>query len=53
MGSFQHSKWSDSKQCTVEVRSGIFDENLIIIFYSFLFLRVVVNIPTQTPVILP
>ena len=28
MGSFQHIKRSDSKRCTVKVRSGIFIENL-------------------------
>ena len=30
MGSFQHSKRSDSKRCTVEVRLGIFIENLTV-----------------------
>ena len=39
MGSFQHSKRSDSKRCTVEVRRGIFIENLTV----FLFLRAVVK----------
>ena len=28
MASFQHSKWSDSKQCTLEVRRGICIKNL-------------------------
>ena len=28
MASFQHSKWSDSKQCTLEVRWAICIENL-------------------------
>ena len=32
MGSFQHSKWSDSKRYTVEVRWGIFIENLTVLF---------------------
>ena len=34
MGFFQHSKWSDNKRCTMEVRFGIFIENLIVFFYS-------------------
>ena len=34
MGFFQHSKWSDYKRCTMEVRFGIFIENLIVFFYS-------------------
>ena len=32
MGSFQHSKRSDSKRCTVEVRWDIFIENLTVFF---------------------
>ena len=48
MSSFQHSKRSDNKQCTVEVKGGIFIENLM---YFFLFLRAVVNIPKQTLII--
>ena len=40
MGSFQHSKRSDNKRCTLEVRRGIFIENLTVFF---LFLRAVVN----------
>ena len=32
MGSFQHSKRSDSKRCTVEVRRGIFIGNLTVLF---------------------
>ena len=32
MGSFEHSKRSDSKRCTVEVRWGIFIENLTVFF---------------------
>ena len=49
MGSFQHSKRSDSKRCTVEVRWGCFIENLTIFF----FLRAVVKIPPQTLIISP
>ena len=49
MGSFQHSKRSDSKRCTVEVRWGCFIENLTIFF----FLRAVVKIPSQTLIISP
>ena len=44
MGSFHQSKRSDNKWYTVEVRWGIFFENLT----YFLFLRAVVNIPIQT-----
>ena len=40
MGFFQHSKRSDNKRCTLEVRRGIFIENLTVFF---LFLRAVVN----------
>ena len=32
MGSFQHSKWSDNKRCTVEVKWGIFIENWLYFF---------------------
>ena len=42
-------KRSDNKWCTVEVRWGIFIENMTV-FY--LFLRAVVNIPVQTLVII-
>ena len=52
MGYFQHSKRSDSKQCTVKVRWGIFIENLTVFFF-FLFLRAIVNIPIQTLIISP
>ena len=45
MGSFWHSKRADNKRCTVEVRWGIFLENLTIFFFPFL--RAVVNIPIQ------
>ena len=33
MSSFQHSKRSDNKQCTVEVKGGIFIENLMHFFF--------------------
>ena len=33
MSSFQHSKWSDNKRCTVEVGWGIFIENTTIFFF--------------------
>ena len=44
MGSFQYSKRPGNKRCTVEVRRGIFIENLTVC----LFLGAVVNIPIQT-----
>ena len=44
MGPFQYSKRPGNKRCTVEVRRGIFIENLTV----FLFLGAVVNIPIQT-----
>ena len=44
IGSFQINKRYNSKRCTVEVRLGIFIENLTV----FLFLRAVVNISIQT-----
>ena len=47
MVSFRHSKQSDSKRCSVEVRWGIF------IVCVFLFLRAVVNISIQTLIISP
>ena len=50
MGSFQHRKWSYNKRCNVEVRWGIFSENLTVFV---LFLKVVVNIPIQTDIISP
>ena len=50
IGSFQHSNRSDNKRCTVEVRWGIFIENLTVFF---LFLRAVVNILIQTFIISP
>ena len=31
MASLQRSKWSDNKQCTVEIRRGVLIENLIVI----------------------
>ena len=43
--SLMSSKPNKPKQCTVEVRWGNFIENLTVIF---LFLRAVINIPTQT-----
>ena len=46
MGSFWHSKRTDNKRCTVEVRWGFFFWGFGHIF--FLFLRAVVNIPRQT-----
>ena len=49
MGSSQHSKRSDSKRHTVQVWWGIFVEDLTV----FIFLRAVINIPTQTPIISP
>ena len=45
MASFQHSKRSDNKWCTVEVRWGTFIESLTIFFY---FLGAFVNFPIQT-----
>ena len=50
MGSFHQSKRSDNKWYTVEVRWGIFFENLT---YFFLFLRAVANMPIQTLIIPP
>ena len=50
MRSFHQSKRSDNKQYVVEVRWGIFFENLT---NFFLFLRAVVNIPIQTLIIPP
>ena len=32
MGSFRHSKRSDSKRCIAEVKCGIFIENLTVFF---------------------
>ena len=49
MGSFHQSKQSDNKRYTVEVKRGIFIENLT----YFLFLKAVVNIPIQTLIIPP
>ena len=50
MVSLQRSKRSDNKQRTVDVRWGIFCENLT---SFFLFLRAVLNIPIQTHIISP
>ena len=50
MGSFQHNKRSDNKRGIVEVRCGIFSENCT---EFFLFLKAVVNIPTQIVMISP
>ena len=47
MGSFHQSKRSNNKWHAVEVRWGIFIENLII----FYFVKAVVNIPIQTLII--
>ena len=44
MASFQHNKWSDNKQCTIDVWWGIFIENML----YFYFLGAVINIPMQT-----
>ena len=49
MGSLQRCKRSDNKQRTVELRWGIFCENLTYILY----LRAVTNIPIQTLIISP
>ena len=50
MGSFHQSKRSDNKWYTVEVRWGIFFWEFDVFF---LFLRAVVNMPIQTPIIPP
>ena len=49
MRSFHQSKRSDNKQYAMEVRWGIFFENLT----YYLFLKAVVNIPIQTLIIPP
>ena len=48
ISSFQHSKRSDNRKCTVEARWGI----LMRIWLIFLIIRVVVNIPIQILIIL-
>ena len=49
MDSLQRSKRSNNRQCTVEVRWGIFIQHLT----YFLFFRAVINIPIQTLIISP
>ena len=57
MGFFQHSKWSDNKGCTVEVRLGIFIEYFYLYFIPKSGRRngllAVVNIPIQSFIISP
>ena len=50
MTSFQHSKRSDNKWSTVEVRWGTFIESLTVFFY---FLGAFVNFPIQTLIFSP